>query len=94
MSAFKIGGSRFNPASGVSNTKKNELAKAEEEQFAQRKGGGFDTVKLNRLAVMPRMSAAAGQSAERLRGEAVESLLKDSAAELDDYFSEAYGFKK
>ena len=94
MSAFKIGGSRFSPASGVSGPRKKETAKAAAEQSAQPKSGGFDTVKLNKIAVMPRMSAASGQSAERLRGEAVESLLRADAAELDDYFSEAYGFRE
>ena len=91
MSAFKIGGSLFRPSPGVSGGKKQE-GKAPAENAAPQKNG-FDTVKLNKLAVMPRMSSMTGQGAERLQSEAVEALLKDSAAEMDDYFTEAYGFR-
>ena len=92
MSAFKIGGSLFRPASGVSNSKKPEAK--EPVKSAGPPKGGYDTVKLNRLAVMPRMSSLDGQSAERLQSGTVESLLKESTEELDDYFAKAYGFKE
>lgn len=95
MSAFKIGGSPFRPANGVSNTQKPEK-KVGETGTAAAKNGEFDTVnfRANRLAVMPRMSSLGTQSAQQAQGKAVESLLKDSAAELDDYFAGAYGFKE
>lgn len=94
MSAFKIGGFSFRSANGVSNVKKPEN-KAEEKD-ASPSQGKVDSVELraNRLAVMPRMSTISGQTAQHVQGETMESLLKDSAAELDDYFSKAYGFDK
>lgn len=93
MSVFKIGGSQFRPTGGVSGGR--EAEKKPEEKSAASKSG-YDTVKFrdNRLAVMPRMSAVGGESSQRLRGETVETLLKASAPELDDYFSRAYGFDK
>lgn len=92
MSAFKIGDSPFRPTGGVSNSKKPE-PKAEEKAAAPLKGA-YDmvNVRANRLAAMPRMGAVGRQSAQHVRGGAVESLLKESAAELDDYFTGAYGF--
>ena len=94
MSALKIGGSPFRPASGVSGGKKTE-AKAE-TNGASPSRGTYDTTDLhpNRLAVMPRMSALGSQNAQQAQGSAVETLLKESAAEVDDYFSNAYGFEK
>ena len=57
---------------------------------------GFDTASVdpNRLAVMPRISSVGGNSSQRVQGETVEALLRDSAAELDDFFTSAYGFKE
>lgn len=94
MTAFKIEGSSFKPTGGISKNKKPE-AKKEGESAAQSRGA-YDTVRFrdNRLAVMPRMSAVSGNTTRHVQGETVESLLKDSAAELDDYFSQAYGFKE
>ena len=92
MSALKIGGFLFRPAGGAASGKKPE-AKAEKKADAPSKGG-YDTVNFrsDRLAVMPRMSTISGQATQHLRGEAMESLLRESASELDDYFSGAYGF--
>ena len=50
------------------------------------------SVNPNRLAVMPRMSAISSGGAQQIKSETVESMLRDSAAELDDYFTKAYGF--
>ncbi len=93
MSAFQIGNSPFRPTQGVTGGKKPE--RKAEETAAPRKGS-FDqgSFHANPLAVMPRMSALGGQTAQLERGEAVESLLRDSSAELDDYFTKAYGFKE
>lgn len=92
MSAFKIGGSPFLPAPGPSGSKKPERRSGENSSVPSK--GGYDTVNFHadRFAVMPRMGGVSGQSVQRLRSAAVESLLKDSAAELDSYFSKAYGF--
>lgn len=98
MTAFKIGSSPIKPANGAAGAKK--LEKAAPEKIAPEKAApvraGFDTANVdpNRLAVMPRMSALGGESAQRVKGGAVESLLRGSAAEMDDYFSRAYGFEK
>ncbi len=94
MSAFRIGGFSFRPASGVAAEKKvkpQETAQSE----APRKGG-FDTANVNAgpLAVMPRMGAVGDSAAQQAKGSAVETLLRDSAAELDDYFAGAYGFDR
>lgn len=92
MSTFKIGGSPLRPAAGVSNGKKVE--KKTERQDAAPTKGGFDRTSINRnpLAVMPRMSTFGGQDAKQVQSAAVETLLRDSAKELDDYFTKAYGF--
>ncbi len=93
MSAFKIGGSPLRPTPEVAGVKK---PKAKETAHAAAPSkGGFDTASVdpNRLAVMPRMSTVSSGSAQRVQGQTVESLLRDSAAELDDYFTTAYGFK-
>lgn len=94
MSIFQIGGSLFRPTNGVTNSKKPE--KKPEEKDVELSKSAYDSVKFrdNPLAAMPRMSTVSGESAQRMRGETVESLLKDSATELDDYFSKAYGFKE
>lgn len=97
MSAFKIGGSPFRPANGVSGGKKPEAAKADGSVAAPSpKGGAYDTLRLrdNPLAVMPRMSSVGRESAQQVQSKTVESLLKDSSAELDGYFASAYGFKE
>lgn len=97
MSAFKIGGSPFRPANGVSGGKKPGAVKADGTAAEPlSKAGAYDTVKLrgNPLAVMPRMSAVGSQPAQQAQGKTVESLLKDSSAELDSYFASAYGFKE
>ncbi len=93
MSAFKIGGSPFRSPSGVAGGKRPE-SKVKPESAAPASKNAYDTASFqtNRLAVMPRMSTVGGPSAQRVPGEAVESLLRDSAAELDDYFTKAYGF--
>lgn len=94
MSAFKIGGFSFRSTNGVSGAKKPESKT--DEKAAAPSSGKTDSVELrpNRLAVMPRMSTINGQTVQHARSETVESLLKDSAAELDEYFSKAYGFDK
>ncbi|MBE7005052.1 MAG: hypothetical protein E7425_12400 [Ruminococcaceae bacterium] len=94
MSAFKIGGSPFRPASEISSAKK--LKAKETSHSAAPSRGGFDTASVNpnRLAVMPRMSTVSGESAQHVQGEAVEALLRGAAKELDDYFSSAYGFQE
>lgn len=94
MSISKIGDPLFRPTNGVTNSKK--LEKKPEEKNAELSKSAYDSVKFrdNRLAVMPRMSSVSGESAQRMQSETVESLLKDSAAELDDYFSMAYGFRE
>ena len=94
MSAFRIGGFSFRPASGVAAEKKvkpQETAQSE----APRKGA-FDTANVNAgpLAVMPRMSAVGDSAARQVKGGAVETLLRDSAEELDGYFARAYGFER
>ena len=92
MSAFKIGGFAFRSWNGVFGLKKHE-DKAEKKTVAstQRK---TDSVELrpDRLAVMPRMSTIDRQTTQHIQGETIEAMLKDSAAELDTYFSAAYGF--
>ncbi len=92
MSAFKIDGSLFRPAPGISGSKKTEKDSA--GKSAAPSMGGFDRTSFNRnpLAVMPRMSTVGGQNAQHVQGETVETMLRDSAAELDDYFTKAYGF--
>lgn len=92
MSVFKIGDSPFRPASGVANGKKAEPRSAGADAAPVK--GGFDAVDLraNPLAVMPRMSAVESRTAQRLQSGSVESLLKASAAELDGFFTDAYGF--
>lgn len=94
MSAFKIGGSPFRPASEITGSKKVKTTEA--APGAAPSKGGFDTASVNpnRLAVMPRMSAVGGNSVQHMRGETVETMLRESAQELDDYFTRAYGFDK
>ena len=93
MSAFQIGGSPFRPMSDVTASKKPK-AKETAQNDAPPKGA-FDTVSVshNRLAAMPRMGSVSGNTAQHVQGGTVESMLRDSAAELDDYFSKAYGFE-
>ena len=92
MTAFKIGGAPLKPVSGTSQSKKPEAVGPEESSVAPK--GGFDTAAFRPFAAMPRMGAAGGKEAERARSAAVESLLRDSSAEIDDYFAAAYGFKE
>lgn len=92
MTAFKIGGAPLQPVSGASKGKKPETA-APEEAAAMPKSG-FDTAAFRPFAAMPRMGAVSGKEAERARSAAVESMLRDSSAEIDDYFAAAYGFKE
>ncbi|MBE7007929.1 MAG: hypothetical protein E7422_02080 [Ruminococcaceae bacterium] len=91
MSPFKIGDSQFRPVSNVSGKK---LKEKEAPQSAPPSKSAFDTasVNSNRLAVMPRMSTVGGQDAQHVQSKTVESLLKDSAAELDEFFAKGYGF--
>lgn len=92
MFSFKIGGSPVRPTSDAAAGKK--LKTKETAQAAEPSRSGFDTAVVNtqRLTVMPRMSTVNGNSAQHVQGETVESMLRDSAKELDDYFSRAYGF--
>lgn len=92
MSAFKIGDSLFRPTSNVSKTKKTKATDESKSPALSR--SAFDTagISANPLTVMPRMSSIGGQDTQRLQSEAVESFLRESAAELDDYFTRAYGF--
>ena len=92
MTAFKIGGAPLKPMSEVSKGKRPEAAAPEESAAAPK--GGFDTAAFRPFAAMPRMGAAGGKEAERARSAAVESMLRDSSAEIDDYFATAYGFKE
>ena len=94
MTAFKIGGAPLQSVPGASKSKKPETATPGESAAAPK--GGFDTAAFRPFAAMPRMGmgAADGKEAERTRSAAVESLLRDSSAELDDYFATAYGFKE
>ena len=92
MTAFKIGGAPLKPVSEVSKSKKPEAAALEESAAAPK--SGFDTAAFRPFAAMPRMGAAGGKEAERTRSAAVESLLRDSSEEIDDYFASAYGFKE
>lgn len=92
MTAFKIGGTPLQPVSGTSKSKKPEAAAPGENAAAPK--GGFDTAAFRPFAAMPRMGAMGGKEAERARSAAVESLLRDSSAEIDDYFASAYGFKE
>ncbi len=92
MSAFKIGDSRFRPTLGVSGEKRPE--KKDAAPSAAPPKGGCDKASIRRspLAVMPRIGTVAGQETRRMQGGAVETLLRDSAKELDEYFTRAYGF--
>ena len=92
MTAFKIGGTPPQPVSGASKSKKPEAAAPEENAAAPK--SGFDTAAFRPFAAMPRMGAAGGKEAERARSAAVESMLRDSSKEIDDYFVSAYGFKE
>lgn len=94
MSAFKIGGFSFRSANDISRAKKAESKS--DEQAAAPCQSKTDSVELcpNRLSVMPRMNTIGGKSMQHMHGETVESLLKDSAAELDAFFSKAYGFNQ
>lgn len=94
MTAYKIGGPSFRPAQGVSKSKK-PAAKPDETGAAPVKSG-LDSMehRANPLAVMPRMSGVGAQTAQHVQGGTVESMLRDQASELDDYFSGAYGFKE
>ena len=92
MTAFKIGGAPLKPMSEVSKGKRPEAAAPEESAAAPK--GGFDTAAFRPFAAMPRMGAAGGKEAERARSAAVESMLRDSSEEIDDYFASAYGFKE
>lgn len=92
MTAFKIGGAPPQPVSGAAKSKKPETAAPEGSAAAPK--GGFDTAAFRPFAAMPRMGAADGKEAERTRSAAVESMLRDSSAEIDDYFAAAYGFKE
>lgn len=92
MTAFKIGGAPLQPVSGASQSKKPEAAAPGESASAPK--GGFDTAAFRPFAVVPRMGAAGGKEAERAHSAAVESMLRDSSAEIDDYFASAYGFKE
>ena len=92
MSAFKIGGFSFRPTHGVSNVKKADSKAIERSEELSRSKADSMELRSNRLAVMPRMSTVNGNSAQHVQGETVESMLRDSAKELDDYFSRAYGF--
>ena len=87
MTAFKIGGTPPRPGSGASKGKPAEAAAPEESAAAPK--SGFDTAAFRPFAAMPRMGAAGGKEAERTRSAAVESLLRDSSAEIDDYFTSA-----
>lgn len=93
MSTFKIGGFSTRPASEITGSKKLK-GKESTQQSAAPSKGAFDTASVNpnRLAVMPRMSAISSGGAQQIKSETVESMLRDSAAELDDYFTKAYGF--
>ena len=92
MTAFKIGGGPPKPVSGASQRKKTEVAAQGESPAAPK--SGFDTAAFRPFAAMPRLGGADGKEAERARSAAVESLLRDSSAEIDDYFTAAYGFKE
>ena len=94
MTDFKIGGLPHQPTSGIAGG--GTVREKETTQSAASARSGFDTASVNpnRLAVMPRISSVDGQSAQHVRGKTVESLLRDSAAELDDYFTMAYGFQE
>ena len=93
MSALKIGGFPTRPASEITGSKKLK-GKESTQQSAAPSKGAFDTASVspNRLAVMPRLSTITSGGAQQLKSETVESVLRDSAAELDDYFIKAYGF--
>ena len=93
MTAFKIGGAPPQPMSEISKSKKKPEAAAPEESAAAPKGS-FDTAAFRPFVAMPRMGTAGGKEAERTRSAAVESLLRDSSEEIDDYFASAYGFKE
>ena len=92
MTAVKIGGGPPKPVSGTPQSKKAGAAAPEENAAAPK--GGFDTAAFRPFAAMPRIGAAGGKEAERARSAAVESMLRDSSAEIDDYFASAYGFKE
>ena len=92
MTAFKIGGAPLQSVPGASKSKIPETAVPEESAAAPK--SSFDTAAFRPFAAMPRIGAAGGKEAERARSAAVESLLRDSSAEIDDYFAAAYGFKE
>ena len=92
MTAFKIGGAPLQSVPGASKSKKPEAAAPEENTAAPKRG--FDTAAFRPFAAMPRMDAVGGKEAERARSAAVESMLRNSSAEIDDYFASAYGFKE
>lgn len=92
MTAFKIGGAPIKPVSGAAQSKKSEATAPEEKASAPK--GGFDTAAFRPFAATPRMGAANGKEAERAHSAAVESMLRNSSAEIDDYFASAYGFKE
>lgn len=94
MSAFRIEGPGFRPASGAAGEKRTEKKTAPESAVPIK--GGFDTASFqpDRLAVMPRMSGIGSRSAEQAQGAAVESLLRENAAALDAYFARGYGFEE
>jgi len=95
MSAFKIGGLPSRPASEITGSKKLKT-KESVQQSAEPSRSAFDaaSVNPNRLAVMPRMSTITSIGVQQIKSEAVESVLRDSAAELDGLFTKAYGFEK
>lgn len=91
---FKIGDSHVRPTTAVTNGKKPEIKKEAESAAPQK--GGFDTASFRKgpLAVMPRMSSVTSHASQEAQGKTVETLLKDSAAELDDFFTKGYGFSE
>lgn len=93
MSAFKIGGFSSRPASEIAGGGKVKAREPARQSAAPSKSA-FDTASVNpnRLAVLPRMSTITGGGTQHVKGEMVETLLRDNAAELDGYFSKAYGF--
>lgn len=93
MSAFTIGESPFRPAAGVTGSRKPQEKEAPQNGAAPARAS-FDTATITpgALAAMPRLGAVGGQDAQRVQSETVEGLLRDSAAELDDFFTGAYGF--
>lgn len=95
MSAFKIGGFPTRPTNGITGGGKLKEKESAQQSAAPSKGA-FDTASVNpnRLAVMPRMSSISSGGAQHVKSETVESMLRDGAAELDEYFSKAYGFDK